>query len=144
MEKELYKKLNLIPHLKNNLYFVYLNKKQNSSKEILRYSNIKISSSDIDKVTSISKQMIVTKSQQEFNVLLDHHEEILSSVLKRDTIKTELFSDFEGSIKSLGAWGGDFILSSSKSNPSDYFTSKGFSRVINYSDMVNNKSFDYL
>ena len=88
--------------------------------------------------------MIVTKSQQEFNVLLDYHEEILSSVLKRDTIRTELFSDFEGSIKSLGAWGGDFILSSSKSNPSDYFISKGFSRVINYSDMVNNKSFDYL
>ena len=142
--KRVIQKVEFDPPFKNNLYFVYLNKKQNSSKEILRYSNIKISSSDIDKVTSISKQMIVTKSQQEFNVLLDYHEEILSSVLKRDTIRTELFSDFEGSIKSLGAWGGDFILSSSKSNPSDYFTSKGFSRVINYSDMVNNKSFDYL
>ena len=88
--------------------------------------------------------MIVTQSQKEFNLLLHYHEEILSSVLKRDTIKTELFPDFEGSIKSLGAWGGDFILSSSRSNPSNYFNNKGFSIVINYSDMVNNKSFDYL
>ena len=142
--KRVIKKVEFDPPFKKNLYFIYLNKKQNSNKEILRYSNLKISSSDIDKITSISKQMIVTQSQKEFNLLLHYHEEILSSVLKRDTIKTELFPDFEGSIKSLGAWGGDFILASSRSNPSNYFNNKGFSIVINYSDMVNNKSFDYL
>ena len=142
--KRVIQKVEFDPPFKKNLYFTYLNKKQNSNKEILRYSNLRISSSDIDKITSISKQMIVTKSQQEFNVLLHYHEEILSSVLKRDTIKTELFPDFEGSIKSLGAWGGDFILCSSKSDPSSYFNGKGFSIIFSYSDMVNNKSFDYL
>ena len=104
----------------------------------------KISDSDIDRVTSISKQIIKTKSQQEFNLLLDSHEEILSSILKRETIKKELFYDFEGSIKNLGAWGGDFILSSSTSNPSSYFFSKGFNKILTYDEMVNNKSFDYL
>ena len=98
---------------------------------------------DSDKVTSISKQIIVTKSQQEFNVLLDYHEEILSSVLKRDTIRTELFSDFEGSIKNLGAWGGDFILASCSYNPSSYFNDKGFNIIFSFNEMVNNTSFDY-
>ena len=137
-------KVEFNPPFKDNLYFIYLNRKQDSSKEILSYANLKISRSDIDKVTSISKQIIKTKSQQEFNLLLDSHEEILSSILKRDTIKKELFSDFEGSIKNLGAWGGDFILASSKTNPTAYFISKGFNSVFSYNEMVNSKSFDYL
>ena len=138
------KKVEFNPPFKGNLYFIYLNRKQDSSKEVLRYSNLKISSSDIHKITSISKQMIVSKNQKEFNLLIDYHEKVLSSILKIDPIKKELFSDFEGSIKNLGAWGGDFILSSSESNPSNYFISKGFSTVISYSDMVNNTDFDYL
>ena len=137
-------KVEFNPPFKSNLYFIYLNKKQDSSKEILQYRNLKISNSDIDKVTSISKQMIISKNQKEFNLLIDSHEKVLSSILKRDPIKKELFSDFEGSIKNLGAWGGDFILSSSESNPCNYFISKGFGRVISYSDMVNSISFDYL
>ena len=142
--KRVIQKVEFNPPFKDNIYFIYLNKKQDSSKEILSYANLKISRSDIDKVTSISKQIIKTKSQQEFNLLLDSHEEILSSILKRDTIKKELFSDFEGSIKNLGAWGGDFILASSKTNPSTYFISKGFNSVFSYNEMVNSKSFDYL
>ena len=85
-----------------------------------------------------------TKSQQEFDLLLDSHEEILSTILKRDTIKKELFSDFEGSIKSLGAWGGDFILASCLYNPSSYFNGKGFNIIFSFNEMVNNISFDYL
>jgi len=142
--KRVIQKVEFNPTFKSNLYFIYLNRKQDSSKEILRYGNLKISNSDIDKITSISKQMIISKNQKEFNLLLDSHEEILSSILKRNPIKKELFSDFEGSIKNLGAWGGDFILSSSETNPSKYFISKGFSTVLSYSDMVNNISFDYL
>ena len=142
--KRVIQKVEFNPLFKKNLYFIYLNKKQDSGKEITNYRNLKISDSDIDKVTSISKQIIKTKSQQEFNLLLDSHEEILSSILKRETIKKELFYDFEGSIKNLGAWGGDFILSSSTSNPSSYFFSKGFNKILTYDEMVNNKSFDYL
>jgi len=142
--KRVIQKVEFNPIFKKNLYFIYLNKKQDSGKEITNYRNLKISDSDIDKVTSISKQIIKTKSQQEFNLLLDSHEEILSSILKRETIKKELFYDFEGSIKNLGAWGGDFILSSSTSNPSSYFFSKGFNKILTYDEMVNNKSFDYL
>ena len=142
--KRFIQKVDFNPVFKDNLYFIYLNKKQDSGKEIISYRNLNIYDSDIDKVTSISKQIIETKSQQEFNLLLDSHEEILSTILKRDTIKKELFSDFEGSIKNLGAWGGDFILASCLSNPSSYFINKGFNVVLSFNEMINNKSFDYL
>ena len=142
--KRFIQKVDFNPVFKDNLYFIYLNKKQDSGKEIISYRNLNISDSDIDKVTSISKQIIKTKSQQEFDLLLDSHEEILSTILKRDTIKKEFFSDFEGSIKNLGAWGGDFILASCSYNPSSYFNGKGFSIIFSFNEMINNKSFDYL
>ena len=142
--KRVIRKVKFNPVFRDNLYFVYLNKKQDSGKEIISYRNLNISDSDIDKVTSISKQIVKTKSQQEFNLLLDSHEEILSTILKRDTIKKEFFSDFEGSIKNLGAWGGDFILVSGSYNPSSYFNGKGFNIIFSFNEMVNNISFDYL
>ena len=142
--KRFIQKVEFNPVFKDNLYFIYLNKKQDSGKEIISYRNLKIYDSDIDKVTSISKQIIETKSQQEFNLLLDSHEEILSTILKRDTIKKELFSDFKGSIKNLGAWGGDFILASCPYNPNSYFNGKGFNTIFSFNEMVNNISFDYL
>ena len=142
--KRFIQKVEFSPVFKDNLYFIYLNKKQDSGKEIISYRNLNIYDSDIDKVTSISKQIIATKNQQEFNLLLDSHEEILSTILKRDTIKKQLFSDFEGSIKNLGAWGGDFILASCLSNPSSYFINKGFNVVLSFNEMINSTSFDYL
>ena len=44
--------------------------------------------------------------------------------------------DFNGTIKSLGAWGGDFILVISKENPSDYFVSKGYETALTYKDLI--------
>ena len=46
------------------------------------------------------------------------------------------FPDFKGIIKSLGAWGGDFVLAVSKNNPEEYFKDKGFPVIIPYSEMI--------
>ena len=132
------------PPFIDNLFFIYLNKKQDSRGEILNYSKLKVSNSDVEKVSSISKEISITNNQKQFNSLLDSHEQILSSILKRKTVKRELFSDFEGSIKNLGAWGGDFILSSSEFNPSKYFIDKGSNKVFTFKEMINNTNFDYL
>jgi hypothetical protein len=57
-------------------------------------------------------------------------------VYKRQSIKSRLFNDFKGAIKSLGAWGGDFVLVTSETDPTHYFKSKGFDTIIRYEDMV--------
>ncbi len=67
------------------------------------------------------------------------HELIIANLIQQDPIKTRLFIDFKGSVKSLGAWGGDFVLVASETNPTDYFNAKGFDTVLPYSDMVLNK-----
>ncbi len=121
----------------DHLYFVYLNKKQNSRDGIRHYNanktNLKSVLEDINKITS---EVINTANLEHFETLIDKHETIISKLTRQAPVKTRLFSDFKGSIKSLGAWGGDFVLATTKNNPITYFKDKGFETVIRYSDMV--------
>jgi mevalonate kinase len=127
------------PSFKNQLYFVYLNKKQNSREGIEAYKALnRVNDSILEDITAITEKLITTKTLYDFETLLDQHEHLVAKLIHQEPMKSKLFKDFEGSVKSLGAWGGDFVLVTSKSNPSTYFKSKGFETVIPYSEMVLN------
>ncbi len=129
--------VNFDPTFKDKLFFVYLNKKQNSREGINQYkSKNKNYSTEIARINEITLQIVRCQILSEFELLLDEHEQIISNILKLKTIKDRLFKDFEGSIKSLGAWGGDFVLVTSLENPTKYFKAKGFETVIGYSDLI--------
>nr|WP_242202521.1 GYDIA family GHMP kinase [Aestuariivivens insulae] len=125
------------PLFKDHLYFVYLNKKQNSREGIALYkSNASVSKQDIESITRITHEMVSCDSLKTFEVLMQEHERIISKATKQTPIKERLFHDFKGSIKSLGAWGGDFILVASQENPRGYFERKGYTTIINYSELI--------
>ncbi|MEW4923728.1 GYDIA family GHMP kinase [Algibacter sp. 2305UL17-15] len=125
------------PVFKEHLYFVYLNKKQNSRDGIAHYKAIKTDLKPvISEIDAITKQLISCESLNEFQKLITQHETIISKLTKQDTVKSLYFNDFEGAMKSLGAWGGDFILACSEVDPTAYFKGKGFDTVIAYCDMV--------
>jgi len=125
------------PSFKNNLYFIHLNQKQNSRDGIAQYrANTSDLKQDIEMINRITQDMIDCIKLEKFQLLMERHEHIISKIIKQNTIKEALFKDFDGSIKSLGAWGGDFILVASKSNPVDYFKNKGYSTIIEYDHMV--------
>lgn len=127
------------PTFKDSLYFVYLNEKQNSRDGIKAYQKLgEIDSSIIKKVNKLTESMIVAKDLFVFEALLKDHEELISRLTQQPTIKSQLFNDFDGTIKSLGAWGGDFVLVASKADPTDYFKSKGYNTIIPYKEMVLN------
>lgn len=131
------KQINFNPAYKDCLYFVYLNKKQNSREGIAHYKanavNIPNAVLAISKLTS---EIINSNTLSDFESLISQHETIISKVTQQIPIKEKLFSDFNGQIKSLGAWGGDFILVTSKENPASYFSSKGFNTIVSYQDML--------
>lgn len=122
---------------KENLYFVYLNKKQNSREGIIHY---KSNNSDISKevlaINNITLKFTDCQNLNDFQELIEAHEQIISTITRQTPIKELLFPDFSGSIKSLGAWGGDFVMVASKEYPSYYFKSKGFDTIISYRDLI--------
>ncbi|MFD0991556.1 GYDIA family GHMP kinase [Mariniflexile jejuense] len=124
------------PSFKNHLYFVYLNKKQNSRDGIAQYRLNKPHELILNAISKISIKIMNAKSLIDFEELITLHEDYISEIIKQKPIKQQLFNDFNGSIKSLGAWGGDFVLATSTENPNAYFKNKGFDVVIPYDDMV--------
>ncbi len=128
------------PKFKENLFFVYLGKKQNTTESIRHFNKMhKPSSSFIAEISELGILMTKASTLDEFNKCLYNHEMILSSVLKMKCVKEKYFSDFSGEIKSLGAWGGDFILvSSNLGNPDikNYFSAHNLDVVFKYSDLI--------
>jgi mevalonate kinase len=136
-EKPIIKKVTFKPTFSKNLYFVYLNQKQSSKNAIASYkekkNNLETQKQIINEIT---QTVLNTKEENTFVEAIENHEKVLSSILETKTVKETLFSDFEGSIKSLGAWGGDFVLVFSKKNPRSYFLEKGYETIIGYDDMI--------
>ena len=81
------------------------------------------------------KNIQVEKNQETFNEMLKENEEIISNIVSKKPIQKALFKDFYGQIKSLGSWGGDFILASGDNETPNYFSKKGFKTIIPFSEM---------
>ena len=124
------------PSFNECIYFVYLNKKQNSYSEIKRYNKNKASISIINEISDITSEILVCNSIDEFNKLIEAHELIISKLISKQTIKDVLFKDFDGSIKSLGAWGGDMIMVTGHNNPNSYFKEKGYSTIFKFEELL--------
>jgi mitochondrial fission protein ELM1 len=69
---------------------------------------------------------------------MDEHEALMSRLLQRPSLKEERYKDYWGSLKSLGAWGGDFFMATSERTPEEtraYFQAKGHSVILSFQDL---------
>ena len=135
--KPVVEKIEFEPSFQENLYFVYLNKKQSSKAAIASYyakqNNLSKSISALERITN---NVIKSADLRTFASELEKHEVLMSDILEMQTVKEQFFPDFKGVIKSLGAWGGDFVLAVSKDNPTSYFEERGFKTILPYKQMI--------
>ena len=125
------------PKFIDQLYFVYLNQKQNSRDGISTYKKLgKVNTDIIKDINAITETMMSCTSLTEFESLIENHETLISKLIQQEPIKSRLFYNFKGAVKSLGAWGGDFVMITSEENPTSYFNALGYNIVIPYQDMI--------
>ena len=126
------------PPFATSLFFVYLNKKQNSREGIALYQGLKKNKRPlVTQLSQLTEEIYRTHSLDTFSKLLSEHEAVLSSYLRLPTVKDSLFKDFSGTIKSLGAWGGDFVLAiGEESYIKEYFISKGMQTILPFAQMI--------
>lgn len=136
-QKPIVKSVDFNPNFRDKLYFVYLNKKQNSRDAILSYysnqNNVELA---IPIINSLTEQILGSNDISSFAKAIMQHEIEMSNVLELSTVQETLFEDFDGVVKSLGAWGGDFVLCIASQDPSIYFKELGYEVVIPYDDMI--------
>ncbi|SEB68083.1 hypothetical protein SAMN04489761_1426 [Tenacibaculum sp. MAR_2009_124] len=131
------KEVNFNPDFKNQLFFIHLNQKQNSREGIAQYRKVKDEAKKhISTISEISYNILNSKSVNDFNLLINEHEHIISQIIEQEPVKKRLFNDYFGEIKSLGAWGGDFILATGNDDTPMYFKNKGYHTILKYSEMI--------
>lgn len=136
-----FEEIDFDPDFKDHIYFIHLNQKQISDKEVDRYSELK-KELNLKEITSIfsgiTEEIRNANSLDKFNLLINEHEILMSHALQRDTIKESLFQMYAGgTIKSLGAWGGDFVMvTAQKKEDLEYFKNKGFNTILRFDEMI--------
>lgn len=128
------------PSFLNKIYFIYLGQKQDSAASVEMLGH-KVSGRNVEakRITEISKAIVKVTSLREFEALVDKHEQIVADTLGLEPVKRKMFPDFDGSVKSLGAWGGDFIMATHSGEASyvySYFKAKGLDVILPYYDIA--------
>jgi mevalonate kinase len=128
------------PSFRHNIWFAYQGNKQDTA-ESLDIFNRKVTTSkhDIEFVNAITRGILHAGTLIDFMHQMHEQEAFLSRLLGMKPVKEEYFGDFRGEIKSLGAWGGDFIMIASD-QPEDYiksyFTGKGRKTIFSFEELV--------
>lgn len=140
-QKPTWKTCNYQPAFADRLFFIHLNQKQNSREGIQQYRKVsKNIESLLPEISNLTHEFLNNPSIFDLNYVIREHEQLVSSTIKQPRAKDIYFKKFEGEIKSLGAWGGDFVMAT---NPFDtkeelisYFKKKGFETVLPYHEMI--------
>ena len=125
------------PSFADELFFVHLNKKQNSREGIEQYKkNNQHIKQEVAAVSDLSEEFIKATSAKDLGKIMREHEAIIGGIIKQEPVQKQLFPDYFGDVKSLGAWGGDFVLATGNEDTANYFKKKGFETVLSYKEMV--------
>ncbi|MEN6455574.1 MAG: GYDIA family GHMP kinase [Prolixibacteraceae bacterium] len=127
----------------DNLYFIYSGSKKSTRNEVRRFLNGGfIPKQEIEQMDFLSEQIAWAGKLDDFQKLIDEHEKLVSALLHVPTVKSSYFNDFDGEVKSLGAWGGDFYLVATTLEDRDvlhYFKEKGLRVVFPWKELVLNR-----
>jgi mevalonate kinase len=124
----------------SDLFLVYSGKKQETERHLTGFlQSVKKSYTETEEISEITNKIIQSDKLEEFIDLIKKHEEIISKMVQKRTLQNEQFPDFDGGVKSLGAWGGDFFLATSlkgKEYIQHYFEQLGFSVILPFRNTV--------
>lgn len=132
-----YHKINFDPSFKDELIFIHLNQKQDTREGISHYKSKPTSTELINDYSKLTKMIVNSQNLEEFSELMTIHEQKLSDFLETPTVKEKYFQNCPSFVKSLGAWGGDFVLTSKFGDYESYFKKQGFSKIFSWSDLIN-------
>lgn len=126
---------NFHPPFADELAFVYLDKKQKSDKEVARFSERVTTDAQLNSISEITQKIVVCQYLSDFENLLQQHERLTAEMIGQRPIQENLFPDYSGVVKSLGAWGGDFVLATRIADAQIYFPSRGYSTILSWREL---------
>ena len=115
---------------------MYRNKKQSSQAAIHQLKDKKPSKQQLEQMDALTQAVLSAADVKDFQKQLKAHETLVGNFLGQPPLQETHFADFNGTVKSLGAWGGDFFLAVGTAGTPAYFKSKGYSTCFSYNDLI--------
>lgn len=120
------------------MLFVYLGNKQNSREEIKRYKKAEVTAAHVQEMNELIEKALEAKDIETFEEQLNKSEALIAPLIGHEKLKDRFFADYLYSVKSLGAWGGDFFLATVRDmeTAKSYFRSKGYTTLFHYNELI--------
>jgi mevalonate kinase len=138
--KPTHQEVSFMPPFHEHLYFVHTGRKQLSASGIEHYRDNAIRIKDcIAWLNRITESMLQCQSLKKMEQLMEEHESIISEELKLPKVKDTLLPGYWGAAKSLGAWGGDFVMLANERSEEEllnYLHNKGLPIIHRYDQML--------
>ena len=130
------KQVNFNPEFKDELIFVHLNQKQDSREGIKLYKSKPKSNEIIGEFSDLTEKVLNCKNIDEFSDLMEIHEKKVSAFLGLPKVKQQYFPDCSVFVKSLGAWGGDFVMTRKFQGYEEFFQGHGFHTFFGWNEII--------
>jgi mevalonate kinase len=139
---EYYKKqkVDFNPVFRDKIFFIYLGRKQDSAASVEAFTGgIEEPEKESALISKLGYKMAEASELGEFEQAVKDHEKVMASILNKKPLMETRFRDFEGTVKSLGAWGGDFAMVTWKKSGSEllnYLNSKNIDLVFTFDQLI--------
>ena len=130
------------PPFRDQIWFAWLGNKQATAPHLAEVAGrLSPNFETVHQFSQLTREMMNASTLEEFRGVMDRHEEALSPLLGMDPV-SKRFNKLPGSVKSLGAWGGDFIMIATQADRPTlrgYLEEQGIRTLYNYKDLVYEK-----
>ena len=124
------------PSFKDQLFFIHLNKKQDSQQAVAAFDSSILTPDKIETVNELTRAFLADSTLDHFQEQVVKHEKFIGAMINTIPIQKRVFDDYPGTIKSLGALGGDFILACGAADTTAYFATKGYKTCLPYEALI--------
>lgn len=139
-QKPAFVEIPYVPAFASHICFAYLGQKQDSRAGIKAYRKRGgATPAEIREISALSLAFLQARTAEEAILTLEAHESLMSHILGQHTVQRDRFPNFPGVVKSLGAWGGDFVMAISD-RPAEairqYFRIKGYAVTFAFDELA--------
>jgi mevalonate kinase len=123
------------PH--DSLYLVHLGHKQQSAADVVRYRSLTPSLSDLKGIEKAARALFEATTFDTWGHAAREHETRMAALLGRTPVSEGALQGYPHACKSLGAWGGDFVLVQvADGSDLQWFKDQGFSTAVPWKTSV--------
>jgi mevalonate kinase len=125
------------PDFAEQLLFIYLGTKQNSSREVAKFLGSQTDvAREIQSINDLTDAIVNSPDLQTFEQILIAHEDIISRLLQRPPVREKQLKGYPGVTKSLGAWGGDYVLATKAKGWREWLLKNDFNTFFEWDEII--------